>query len=88
MEESKLNLVVAGTDKAVLMVESEADLLSEEVMLGAVTFGHDAMKAVAGAGSVGSSAGTYTACTEVIEPVLVVVMRSCSTPISSARFGW
>ncbi len=46
LEESKLNLVVAGTEKAVLMVESEADLLSEEVMLGAVTFGHDAMKAV------------------------------------------
>ena len=46
LEESKLNLIVAGTEKAVLMVESEADLLSEEVMLGAVTFGHDAMKAV------------------------------------------
>jgi polyribonucleotide nucleotidyltransferase len=46
LEESKLNLVVAGTANAVLMVESEADLLSEEVMLGAVTFGHDAMKAV------------------------------------------
>ena len=46
LEESKLNLVVAGTEQAVLMVESEADLLSEEVMLGAVTFGHDAMKAV------------------------------------------
>jgi len=46
LEESKLNLIVAGTDKAVLMVESEADLLSEDVMLGAVTFGHDAMKAV------------------------------------------
>jgi len=44
--DSKLNLMVAGTEKAVLMVESEADLLSEEVMLGAVTFGHDAMKAV------------------------------------------
>jgi len=46
LEESKLNLVVAGTENAVLMVESEADLLSEEVMLGAVTFGHEAMKAV------------------------------------------
>ena len=38
---SDLNLVVAGTDKAVLMVESEAKQLSEEVMLGAVYFGHD-----------------------------------------------
>ena len=44
--DSKLNLTVAGTEKAVLMVESEADLLSEDVMLGAVTFGHDAMKVV------------------------------------------
>ena len=49
LEESKLNLVVAGTDQAVLMVESEAELLSEEVMLGAVTFGHDAMKVVVAA---------------------------------------
>jgi polyribonucleotide nucleotidyltransferase len=40
LEESKLDLVVAGTQEGVLMVESEADELSEEVMLGAVTFGH------------------------------------------------
>ena len=46
LKDSSLNLVVAGTDKAVLMVESEADLLSEDVMLGAVTFGHDALKVV------------------------------------------
>ena len=42
--ESKLDLVVAGTKDAVLMVESEADMLSEEVMLGAVMFGHEAMQ--------------------------------------------
>jgi len=42
--ESDLNLVVAGTDSAVLMVESEADLLSEEVMLGAVVFGHEQLQ--------------------------------------------
>ncbi|MDP2834170.1 MAG: polyribonucleotide nucleotidyltransferase [Pseudomonadota bacterium] len=42
---SKLNLVVAGTESAVLMVESEADQLSEEVMLGAVVFGHEQMQA-------------------------------------------
>ena len=41
-----------------------------------------ASNVVAGDGSVKSSAGTYTACTEVIEPVLVEVIRSCSTPIS------
>ena len=45
LEESDLELVVAGTEKAVLMVESEAKLLSEDVMLGAVTFGHEAMQA-------------------------------------------
>ncbi len=41
---SRLDLVVAGTDDAVLMVESEADILSEEVMLGAVLFGHQQMQ--------------------------------------------
>ena len=45
LETSDLDLVVAGTDKAVLMVESEAKLLSEEVMLGAVMFGHEQMQA-------------------------------------------
>ena len=44
--ESDLELVVAGTDNAVLMVESEANLLSEEVMLGAVMFGHQQMQVV------------------------------------------
>jgi len=44
VEESSLDLVVAGTDKAVLMVESEADQLSEEIMLGAVLFGHEQMQ--------------------------------------------
>ncbi|MDT7929364.1 polyribonucleotide nucleotidyltransferase [Tepidimonas sp.] len=38
---SRLDLVVAGTESAVLMVESEADQLTEEVMLGAVVFGHE-----------------------------------------------
>jgi polyribonucleotide nucleotidyltransferase len=46
LQESSLDLVVAGTENAVLMVESEADLLSEEVMLGAVTFGHEAARTV------------------------------------------
>ncbi|UOM34791.1 polyribonucleotide nucleotidyltransferase [Acuticoccus sp. I52.16.1] len=40
MEDSALDLIVAGTDEAVLMVESEAKELSEEIMLGAVMFGH------------------------------------------------
>jgi polyribonucleotide nucleotidyltransferase len=46
LEDSRLDLVVAGTAKAVLMVESEAKLLSEDVMLGAVTFGHESMQQV------------------------------------------
>jgi polyribonucleotide nucleotidyltransferase len=41
---SQLDLVVAGTAEGVLMVESEADGLNEEVMLGAVTFGHEQMQ--------------------------------------------
>ncbi len=46
LETSDLDLVVAGTDKAVLMVESEAKSLSEDVMLGAVMFGHEQMQVV------------------------------------------
>jgi len=44
LAESDLDLVVAGTKDAVLMVESEAKMLPEEVMLGAVMFGHEAMQ--------------------------------------------
>ncbi len=44
MKSSQLDLVVAGTEAAVLMVESEADQLSEDVMLGAVVFGHTEMQ--------------------------------------------
>ena len=46
LKDSELELVVAGTANAVLMVESEAALLSEDVMLGAVTFGHREMQKV------------------------------------------
>ena len=42
--DSQLDLVVAGTEKAVLMVESEARMLSEDVMLGAVMYGHEQMQ--------------------------------------------
>ena len=45
LKESKLDLVVAGTETAVLMVESEAKELPEDVMLGAVVFGHEQMQA-------------------------------------------
>ena len=46
LEESELDLVVAGTADAVMMVESEAKELSEDVMLGAVMAGHEAMQPV------------------------------------------
>jgi polyribonucleotide nucleotidyltransferase len=46
METTQLDLVVAATETAVMMVESEAKELSEEVMLGSVTFGHEAMQSV------------------------------------------
>ncbi len=46
LETSDLDLVVAGTDTAVLMVESEAKLLSEDIMLGAVMYGHEQMQVV------------------------------------------
>ncbi|HEV2673952.1 MAG TPA: polyribonucleotide nucleotidyltransferase [Aliidongia sp.] len=45
-DKSQLDLVVAGTNEGVLMVESEAKELSEEIMLGAVTFGHNAYQDV------------------------------------------
>ncbi len=45
LKSSRLDLVVAGTERAVLMVESEADQLPEDVMLGAVVFGHEQMQA-------------------------------------------
>jgi polyribonucleotide nucleotidyltransferase len=46
LEETELDLVVAATNSAVLMVESEAKQLSEDVMLGAVVYGHQQMQAV------------------------------------------
>jgi polyribonucleotide nucleotidyltransferase len=46
LEETELDLVVAATETAVMMVESEAKELSEEVMLGAVVYGHEQMQAV------------------------------------------
>ncbi|MDZ7279631.1 polyribonucleotide nucleotidyltransferase [Pantoea eucrina] len=46
IKQSRLDLVVAGTQNAVLMVESEADILTEDQMLGAVVFGHDQQQVV------------------------------------------
>ncbi len=46
LKQTQLDLIVAGTQQAVLMVESEAEELSEDVMLGAVSYGHEQMQAV------------------------------------------
>jgi Polyribonucleotide nucleotidyltransferase (polynucleotide phosphorylase) len=46
MEKSKLNLTVAGTKDAVLMIEGAADFLPEEIMIEAVSFGHEAIKTI------------------------------------------
>ncbi|MES2553036.1 MAG: polyribonucleotide nucleotidyltransferase, partial [Pseudomonadota bacterium] len=46
MKESELDLVIAATATAVMMVESEAKELPEDVMLGSVVFGHEQMQAV------------------------------------------
>jgi len=46
LDDSELNLVVAGTKSSVLMIESEAMQLSEEIMLGGVTYGHEQMQIV------------------------------------------
>jgi polyribonucleotide nucleotidyltransferase len=63
---SQMDLVVAGTERAVLMVESEAQQLSEEIMLGAVMFGHEQMQVVINAinemaDAVGADAWDWTA---------------------------
>ncbi len=59
LQQSKLDLVVAGTREAVLMVESEADRLPEDVMLGAVMFGHEQMqKAIEAIKSLAEEVGT------------------------------
>jgi polyribonucleotide nucleotidyltransferase len=58
LKESKLDLVVAGTKEAVLMVESQAKMLPEDVMLGAVMFGHEQMQvAIDAIGSLAKEVG-------------------------------
>jgi len=61
---------------------------SSEIERDRTVFASRCVNVVAGAGSVRSSAGTYTACTDVMEPVDVDVMRSCKSPISVASVGW
>ena len=88
LKTSQLNLVVAGTESAVLMVESEAMVLSEEVMLGAVLFGHEqcgnAIKAIRElAKEVGAVAGEWKA-PEKDNALIDQIKKLCETDIAAA----
>ena len=88
LDDSELDLVVAGTDTAVLMVESEADELSEEVMLGAVMFGHEQFQTViteinAFVAEVGTTRSEYVA-VPVDEDLINTVNGACETAVSDA----
>ena len=86
--ESDLDLVVAGTENAVLMVESEANCLSEEVMLGSVVFGHEQMQTAIKAinefaAEVGTTPWDWQA-TETNESLLEKISSQFSADITQA----
>ena len=89
LEDSDLDLVIAGTEDAVLMVESEAKELSEEVMLGAVIFGHDQQQVVVSAirelaAEVNTPAWTWEP--EATDEALVSAVESASTEVVTAAY--
>lgn len=88
LEASNLNLVVAGTEAAVLMVESEAEELSEDQMLGAVLFGHQEMQALiqgikAFAAEVGTPAWDWQPA-EVNAELKTVIQSKYQAPLAEA----
>ncbi len=88
LAESDLELVVAGTDSAVLMVESEANILSEDVMLGAVMYGHKELQVVINAikelaSEVGKPRWEWTA-PETDQSLAEKVATSFEQPLSEA----
>jgi polyribonucleotide nucleotidyltransferase len=88
LETSDLDLVVAGTKDAVLMVESEAKMLSEDIMLGAVMFGHEQMQVVIDAineltAEVGNPVWQWEAAAED-EALAAKVVDTSSTAITEA----
>lgn len=88
LKTSALDLIVAGTQDAVLMVESEADLLSEEVMLGAVVYGHQQMQIVIDAinsmsEEVGNPAWEWSA-PEVDQELVTAVAGACEADLVEA----
>jgi polyribonucleotide nucleotidyltransferase len=73
---SQLDLVVAGTAEAVLMVESEADCLAEDVMLGAVVFGHEQMQiAIKAINELKAEAGKPAWAWQAPKPVLLLLTK-------------
>ncbi|EIJ32762.1 polyribonucleotide nucleotidyltransferase [Thiothrix nivea] len=85
---SGLDLVIAGTDAAVLMVESEAKELSEDVMLGSVIFGHDQMQVVINAiNELTKEAGTVAwdwSAPEANTALQAAVAGECEAPLTEA----
>src|SRR6478736_4191532 len=88
LKDSKLELVVAGTSNAVLMVESEADELSEDVMLGAVMFGHRSMQIAINAINeltveAGTKPSTWTAPAKNAA-LIAAITEACGTQLGQA----
>ena len=88
LKDSKMELIVAGTEAAVLMVESEADQLSEELMLGAVVYGHDQGKIAINAinelvREAGKPEWTWTAPAKN-EPFIAQVTELAEAPLRAA----
>jgi polyribonucleotide nucleotidyltransferase len=89
LESSALDLVVAGTDRAVLMVESEANCLAESVMLDAVMFGHEQMQVAISAinelaAEAGKPAWTWTAAE--VDPALQSAVRDAAADALTAAY--
>ena len=89
LEGSALDLVIAGTDDAVLMVESEAKELSEEVMLGAVIFGHEQQQVVVNAikalaAEVNTPAWAWEP--EPVDEALISAVESAATEAVTAAY--
>jgi len=88
LPDSDLDLVVAGTENAVLMVESEANMLSEEVMLGSVVYGHEQLQVVINAikefsAEVGNEAWEWNA-PETDEDLAAKVSAECAGAVGEA----
>jgi len=90
LEKSELDLVVAGTQNAVLMVESSANLLSEETMLGAVVYGHEQMqKAIEVISSLAAEAGKPSIewAAPVVDEDLVGAVSANAAEALAAAYG-